>query len=257
LTEWAKRRSFVRLRFADGNRGLRQSITGGVSEQLAEYESVIVLEDDIIVSKSFLGYMHRALKSYQEHERIAQVSGYFVPHRSRLPKLGFLRVPACWGWATWRRAWDLYDDDAEALCQSLPLTERDQFNIDGSYPYYDSLVENAAGRQNTWMVRWYASIFRQEMLTLYPAKSLTRNIGFLYGGSNCSPGSMERVFTHQPISQTQFHRTAFTIPEIESIPFRRTLVNFYRWQSEVWATPSRQQRMVNRIKRIVRRFLFK
>lgn len=257
LTEWAKSRSFVRLAFSSGNRGLRQSITGGVTEQLADHKSVIVLEDDIIVSKSFLSYMHTALESYQEHEKIAQVSGYFIPHRSRLPKLGFLRVPACWGWATWRRAWALYDDDAKALCQSLPLAERDQFNIDGSYPYYDSLVENAAGRQNTWMVRWYASVFSQEMLTLYPSKSLTRNIGFLHGGSNCSPGSMERVFTYQPISHTQFHRNVFTIPEIESIPFRRTLVKFYRWQSEVWATPSRQQRMVNRIKRIVRRFLFK
>lgn len=262
LTEWAKPRSFVRLAFAGENRGLRQSITSGVTELLQEYESAIVLEDDIIVSKSFLGYMRWALDNYREHNRIAQLSGYFVPHRNRLQKLGFLRFPACWGWATWRRAWSLYDDDdddddAVALCRSLPLEKREHFNIDGSYPYYDSLVENAAGRQNTWMVRWYESVYRHEMLTLYPAKSLTRNIGFLYGGSNCSPGSMERVFTRQYISHTAFESVITPTPEIESNPFRRTLANFYRWQSEVWATPSSRQRLVNRIKRMARRFLFK
>lgn len=252
LEEWAKRRSHVQLMFSDVNRGLRQSITSGVADQLADNEAVIVLEDDIIVSRSFLDYMHWSLHTYSRHERVAQISGYFVPHRRRLPDLGFLTVPACWGWGTWRRAWELYNDDAKALHQSFHQDQLKEFNIDGTYAYYESLSENAAGRQNTWMVRWYASIFPMRMLTLYPKKSMTRNIGFLYSGTNCVPGPMERVFSHQSITNALPKTNGTMTVEKESTDYRNALTSFYRWQSEVWATPSAKQRWMNRIRRWVR-----
>lgn len=255
LTNWASKRHEVRLVFSEFNKGLRASITGGIAEQLEKYDSVIVLEDDIIVSRSFLEYMHWALRTYQSHEKVAQISGYFVPHRKWLPRLGFLTVPACWGWATWRRAWALYNDDAVSLHRAFPLEKLQQFNIEGSYSYYESLADNAAGRQNTWMVRWYASIFSEQLLTLYPAKSLTRNIGFLHNGTNCSANSMERVFTNQSISHS-LPNANFPLESCsESMEFRKALVSFYRWQSDVWATPSAKQRWLNRIRQLVRRIV--
>ena len=104
LRVWCARHCAT-LHEATENKGLRKSIVSGVTALLEEHDRVIILEDDIVVSPVFLQFMHSALDVFQEREDIFQVSGYFVPHRQKLPAAGLLRVPACWGWATWRRAW--------------------------------------------------------------------------------------------------------------------------------------------------------
>ncbi|WP_369622426.1 hypothetical protein, partial [Pseudoalteromonas distincta] len=51
------------------------------------------------------------------------------------------------------------------------------FDYDGQYDYSGMLADQIAGRNNSWAVRWYASVFLQEKLVLHPHASLVRNIG--------------------------------------------------------------------------------
>ena len=39
------------------------------------------------------------------------------------------------------------------------------------------LKDQIANKNNSWAVRWYASAFINNMLTLYPAKTFVKNIG--------------------------------------------------------------------------------
>src|SRR3990172_5071559 len=61
------------------NRGLAKSIIAGVGELCEKYGRVIVVEDDLAVSSSFLAYMNAALDRYAGNDQVFQVSGYMFP----------------------------------------------------------------------------------------------------------------------------------------------------------------------------------
>jgi hypothetical protein len=238
LRDWTQRHGAT-LKEAPVNMGLRRSITSGVSEVVSEHDRVIVLEDDILVSPHFLRFMNEALEACRDRKDIFQVSGYFVPNEARLPAAGLLRVPACWGWATWKRAWDAYDDDAAGLLARLNGSgQMDQFNLNGTYDYYESLRDNAEGRTDNWAVRWYASVFLRGGLTVYPGMSLTRNIGFDEEGTHCDKGALTRTFSRQVIARKPLSIDWAKLGTRESPEWLAALESFYRWQSAQWGKPS-------------------
>ena len=51
------------------------------------------------------------LKKYKDDERIMMISGdCFLPEKwQRNDSYAFTNFPHIWGWASWRRAWNLYD----------------------------------------------------------------------------------------------------------------------------------------------------
>ncbi|MFO1000108.1 MAG: hypothetical protein U0936_07215 [Planctomycetaceae bacterium] len=251
LAKWCLEQN-AHLIQAKVNLGLRRSIVDGVTQLLQDYDRIIVIEDDIVVSRSFLKFMHQSLEAFHANERVFQISGYMVPHRGQLTDSGFLSVPGCWGWATWRRAWDYYNDDAVVLRQRLERLDLHRFDIDGTYGYWESLKLNAEGKQNTWMVRWYASMFLESALVGYPGRSLTRNIGFAEPGTNCGPGTMGQVFESQAISDALPLWPSPDHEVIESAAFRSVLSEFYRWQQHRWSAPSFRQVWAGRFKRVLK-----
>ena len=58
------------------NKGLAESIIDGVSKIIKTHGKVIVLEDDLVVSKNFLNFMNEALDYYYKHPKVFSISGY-------------------------------------------------------------------------------------------------------------------------------------------------------------------------------------
>ncbi|MEH6636964.1 MAG: hypothetical protein V7700_15685 [Halioglobus sp.] len=167
------------------NWGLAKSIISGVTQIVDKYESIIVLEDDMVTSPHFLRYMNTGLNMYRNDERVISIHGYAYPIDD-LPGTYFIRGASCWGWATWRRGWDLFESDGEKLFQLLKKRKlMHRFNVLGSFPYRRMLLDQIAGRNNSWAVRWYASALINDKLTLHPGTSLIRNIGLDGSGSHC------------------------------------------------------------------------
>lgn len=180
--------------YRDGNRGLAQSIIGGVSEVVARHGYVVVMEDDLVVSPHFLAYMNQGLQLYCDEPRVASIHGYSYPVEEELPDTFFLRGADCWGWATWARAWQHFEPDGQKLLSALrqqKLTHA--FDMGGAYPFTRMLSNQIKGKNNSWAVRWHASCFLANMLTLYPGKSLVNNIGMDGSGTHCAP---TEAFTH-------------------------------------------------------------
>ncbi len=168
------------------NWGLAKNIIEGVTETLQEYDRTIVLEDDLVTSPYFLTYMNQALELYQDESKVASIHGYIYPTTEHLSDTFFLLGADCSGWGTWRRAWNFFEPDGKKLLKKL----RDQnlchkFDYNGSYPFTKMLKDFTNGRNNSWAVRWYASAFLENMLTLYPGKSLIQNIGMDGSGTHC------------------------------------------------------------------------
>lgn len=178
------------------NLGLANSIISGVTEIINKYGKIIVMEDDLVSSKYFLQYMNDALDLYKNEEKVISIHGYIYPLKNKLkeklPEIFFLKGADCWGWATWERGWDLFESDSGKLLKELE--ERNllrEFDFDGSYPYSNMLRRQIEGQNDSWAIRWYASAFLLEKLTLYPRESLIKNIGQDNSGTH-SGGSQQR-----------------------------------------------------------------
>lgn len=169
------------------NKGLANSIIKGVMQLTNDYGRVIVLEDDMVTSPHFLRYMNQALDFYEREEQVISVHGYVYPVEGTLPETFFLRGADCWGWGTWKRGWDLFERDGAKLVAEIQRRGlvRD-FNRNNSYPFFQMLQDQVAGKVDSWAIRWHASAFLREKLTLYPGRSLLQNIGIDLAGSNVS-----------------------------------------------------------------------
>ena len=100
----------------------------------------------------------------------------------------FLRVPLCWGWATWGRAWKKFRRDT-AVFSAFDAAERGRFDFDGTHPYWKQAEGNLAGTMNTWFVFWYACLFKERGLALFPRETMATNIGHDGSGVHCGASS--------------------------------------------------------------------
>ncbi len=169
------------------NLGLADSIIDGIRFVLRHHDRVIVLEDDIELSPGFLTYMNASLSLYSEDDRVKQVSGFAFPVTGCSCETYFMDLTNCWGWGTWRRAFWAFESDAQLLLRELATRGlEDEFTRGGVYPdFLRQLRANAEGRRRTWAIKWYASVFLNRGLTLYPTRPLVKNIGLDGSGENC------------------------------------------------------------------------
>lgn len=160
------------------NLGLANSIIDGVTMLTGKYGKVIVFEDDLISSKFTLQYFNDALKRYENEERVMHIGAYMYPLKgNKLPQTFFYRAASSWGWATWGRAWKYFEPDIDKIINSFDSGKRYQFSIEGTMNFWKQVREFKRGKNNSWAIRWYASIFLKDGLTLNPSASLINNIG--------------------------------------------------------------------------------
>jgi hypothetical protein len=207
------------------NKGLSASIIGGVSAILQEFDRVIVVEDDLVVSEHFLAYMNDGLACYSESENVASIHGYVYPLDCAMPETFFLRGADCWGWATWRRAWAHMNPDGQTLLKHLIERKLARaFDHEGTASFTQMLKDQIAGRNDSWAVRWHASCFLDGMFTLYPGRSLVSNIGNDGSGTH-SEANPERRFDVEVSSD----RVAVTpIPVGETRQSRQAIAEYFR-----------------------------
>ncbi|WP_148630530.1 glycosyltransferase [Bacillus sp. E214] len=170
----------VEVFISDKNCGLANSVINGVSKIILQYGKVIVLEDDLITSTSFLEYMNKSLQFYQSDINIWSISGYS-------PKIEFPQyyksdiylIPrgCSWGWATWIDRWNSIDWNIEDYQQfKKNKVKRKQFNRAGN-DMAKMLEDQIKGTIDSWAIRWCYNQFIQNTYTVYPRYSLIKNIG--------------------------------------------------------------------------------
>ena len=160
------------------NAGLANAVIAGVTQLIAEYDQVIVFEDDLITSPHTLSYFNNALNHYREEEKVMHIGAYMYPLKSdNLSPSFFYRAATSWGWATWGRAWKNFEPDINILIKQFDKKKRAAFSIDNKMNFWKQMQEFKKGKNNSWAIRWYASIFLKGGITLNPSQSLVNNIG--------------------------------------------------------------------------------
>ncbi|MXV17498.1 sugar transferase [Hufsiella ginkgonis] len=160
------------------NFGLAESIIHGVTELVKKYGKIIVFEDDLVSSPYTLRYFNDALELYKDTGKVMHIAAYMYPLKAAgLPETFFYRAASSWGWATWERAWNHFEPDIGKLVARFDNERIKRFSIDGTMNFWKQVQEFRNRRNNSWAIRWYASVFLAGGLTLNPAKSLINNIG--------------------------------------------------------------------------------
>jgi hypothetical protein len=178
----------------DVNLGLANSIIHGVTEIVNRNGCIIVLEDDLVLSSQFLNFMNDALDNYKHIPEVMHISGSMLPVKGKLPETFFYRAASCWGWATWKRAWDKFEpDEKKLLAKFKNAKQRWEFDIKGTMPFHRMLRDQAQGKIDSWAIRWYGSVFLNSGLCLHPGISLVNNIGHDGTGLHCGPTDVYNV----------------------------------------------------------------
>lgn len=177
----------VEIAASNINKGLANSIISGVSAVLDNYETVIVLEDDLVVSSDFLQYMNDCLIFYKEDERVGAISGYtpnFAVPSTYRHDLFLSKRGNSWGWATWRDVWKETDWEVSDFETFSKDRRRKKEFAATQYCAVEMLCEQMEGKIDSWAIRWDYSFFVRGLYTLYPIKTKVVNIGLDGSGTH-------------------------------------------------------------------------
>ena len=175
------------------NFGLAKNIISGVTDIVGKHGRVIVLEDDICTSPFFLKYMNDALDYYENEDQVVCIHGWMWPEEEAYPPF-FLKGTDCWGWATWKKGWDIFESDGRKLLVELQKRKLcREFDMGGAYGYTQMLKDQIRKKNDSWAIRWHAATYLQNKLCLHPGVSLVENIGI--DGTGTHSGQMNSYKT--------------------------------------------------------------
>lgn len=174
----------------DKNFGCKKNIISGITEVFYNYDSAIILEDDLIFGEHFLNYMNNALNYYKNNNQIWHINGYAHPQilrRNKRASISSLAQP--WGWATWSDRWRIFIEGKyyeKNIISTLSLKERKKYNFYNLATYWeDALKLDQINKNSIWDAYWYQTIFLKNGLTVFPQLSHVFNNGFDGSGLHC------------------------------------------------------------------------
>ncbi len=216
--EIAKKYSNVRFNSITKNKGCRQSIIDGITAVLKEYESVIIIEDDVLVSSSFLCYMLSAIDYYKNIKQVGCISGYnHPPQLMPIPEnykndVYFTLRTCSWGWAIWRDRWNDIDWAVKDFGDlKFNIRQRKAFSIWGD-DLFGMLDAQMRGKINAWDIALTYNFFKNNLYTVYPIQSYVENIGHDNSGDNCKLTNKE-LFINKELNEKK--DVEFVMPVID------------------------------------------
>ncbi|MEZ5010006.1 MAG: glycosyltransferase [Chitinophagales bacterium] len=235
------------------NYGLAKNIIEGVTEIVNKHGKIIVLEDDLLTGPGFLNYMNQALNLFEHQENVVGVSAHTHKLDTALPPVYLLPIGISTGWGTWRDAWSIFEPDPKILKNKIDeFFSKEEFNF-GGYPFYQMLIDNIEGKNNSWAIRWYASFFLKSNYFVFPNAYFTIHEGFDDLATNASAnyqniyGVKSDLFTGQldigkdPVTVNEKYiniiRKEFlaktTVPKNVFLRLRNRLKNIYiKWRND-------------------------
>lgn len=154
------------------NLGLRKHVIS-CGDLTREYESIILLEDDLLLSPNFYDYSFHALNYYSDDKSIAGISlySYRINENIYLPfeplqdgnDVFFMQIPSSWGQIWSKAQWDSFKE----FYNTIPLiTEEDKLPTN---------VKNWP--ESSWKKYFYKYLIVYDLYFVYPQYSYSTNFG--------------------------------------------------------------------------------
>lgn len=192
--------------YSEINLGCRKRVSSGLDWVFKTVESAIILEDDCLPHPSFFRFCDELLEKYRDDERVMVVAGnnFQVDEPRTEYSYYFSRYNHCWGWASWRRAWQYYDDEMKLWPEVRDGGWlEDMLSETGAVKFWTEILQSCyEKKKNSWAYIWTFTCWVQNGLTILPQVNLISNIGF--GGEATHTTHKKSKFANMPIEAVNF-----------------------------------------------------
>ena len=184
------------------NLGITEAIPWAVSWVLEQFDRVIVIEDDVTVGHQFLEFASAALTYWEDDSSTFAISGYNMVPQSNIstPHLAarYSKLPHSYAWATWRRAWVLFDSQMRwAQNQNLRSLQRKTGSLIRAIRWQQLFRHVRHNRVTTWDYQWVQSIWAHDGRVVVPNHNLIEYHGQTDGTHTERSRSWEELTTRQ------------------------------------------------------------
>jgi hypothetical protein len=210
----------VRRLYRDEKFGCFRNISDGISWFLNDCGAGIIVEDDVIPDPSFFPFCEQLLAKYADAADVYAIAGH---HRKPTPldidaDYGFSNYFECWGWATWKRAWDHFDPSMSAWHDRVAWKRISQrvfrhFRARVYWNWIFHLVDRE--RRDSWAYRFLLSIWKIGGCVIIPKINLTQNIGFTTDGTQTAHFSGQEVSASEQTFPLKHPRSMTVNPKID------------------------------------------
>lgn len=150
-------------------------------------EMGIILEDDIFPSLDFFYFCEELLAKYRENHTIMHINAMNFLRKKNVisDSYYFSKVTSPWGWATWRRAWKMYDFNMTDLSVYIDKLDIPKF-YKTEFINYKKLLDsyNNPNELFAWDYQWLYCVLKNKGMGIVPAKNLALNMGFKDTGAS-------------------------------------------------------------------------
>ncbi|KOP23867.1 hemolytic protein HlpA-like protein [Hapalosiphon sp. MRB220] len=222
--------------YSDINIGCAKRLPTGLDWVFNQVEEAIVLEDDCLPHPTFFPFCEALLERYRYDQRIGTIIGQNVQlGRKRTDYSYYFSIyNRCWGWATWRRAWQNFDFDMKLWPKIKESRFLDDILIDSkSVRFWQQIFQDTYDRRiNTvWDYQWTFNCWLENQLSIVPNQNLISNIGF---GENAThtkhtKGSFVNTYANMPTEAISFplKHPPYIIRDLKSDRFMQQ--NFFNY----------------------------
>ena len=208
----------------NGNMGCAASVIAGVTQVFRTYETVIVVEDDLVMSADFLDYMNAALRYFGGlHQHVWSISGWGMDLScDDLADAWLSRRGSSWGWATWRKNWNQVDWNVT----DYPLSRmaRKKFNRCGADMAH-LLDLQMRHKIDSWSIRFDYAQHKAGMKTVYPRVSKVLNLGMSGTHQHGDPG--------YPVTLDVSGKTEFKFHSSRDAYLDRQFLKYFGWKHKL------------------------
>ncbi len=215
----------LKTNFNDVNLGLKTTISKGISWFFESVERGIILEDDCVPNDSFFEFCEKLLEKYNNDRRVMSISGNnFIENYKNEESYYFSRIPSVWGWATWRRAWQLMDLEMQKFAAFKKNKEIENiFNDSLTQKFWVFKFEDEFNGGNSWAYPWVFTHFINNGLCIIPRTNLVSNIGF--GSEATHAKQVDSVFSNLKTNNIKIlAHPLFIIPQLNEDYARTKLI---------------------------------
>ena len=172
----------VKTLFRDNNLGCKHAVSEAITWFFEHEDQGIILEDDCLPHPNFFPFCQELLERYRNEEQVSAITGNNFQNGIKRGKASyyFSKYNHCWGWASWRRAWKMYQGDLPFWLDWQSSTEwKRKLPNQAERQYWKKIFDRVYRNEiDSWAYPWTASVWYQGGLTVTPNVNLVSNIGF-------------------------------------------------------------------------------
>lgn len=185
----------IHTNFYDKNLGVDIGMEKAMSWFFSNVEEGIICEDDCIPHSDFFRFTSELLERYRSNKKVMLISGTnFQDNIKRGEASYYFSNYPTWGYAMWRRTWEIFDSNLSGLDEFIKENKIDTIlKNEKQKKYWVRFFKQIRSKKyNFTDTRLLFSIWNNNGLTIIPNRNIVKNIGFDIEATHSTTGGEER-----------------------------------------------------------------